>query len=365
VKAKILIPLFILLLASFAYAQEEKACIYYFHGIGCPHCSRVDPLIEKFEYRADVEIKSFEIYYDRSNIEVLNELFDAYNVPSNSRGIPIAFIGDTYLVGDTPIIENLEREIEKNKGEPCPGTEKDNKTGTAGPSSPTSQVHALSLFTIISAALVDSINPCAIAVLLILLGTLLAAGDRKKALKSGIAFTISIYIIYFLFGLGIFSALRISGLSYWFYKIVGFLAIIIGLANLKDYFWYGKVFVAEIPRSWRPTLKKLLKSVTSPLGAFVMGFAVCLFELPCTGGPYLFVLGLLAEKATQLVAIPILLLYNLFFVLPLMVITLMVYAGQTNIEKATEWKDKNIRLLHLIAGIVMLALGILVVSGIL
>jgi cytochrome c biogenesis protein CcdA len=162
----------------------------------------------------------------------------------------------------------------------------------------------------------------------------------------------------------LFSALQISGLSYWFYKIVGLVAIVIGLANIKDYFWYGAGgFVMEIPRAWRPTLKGLLNKVTSPLGGFLMGFVVCFFELPCTGGPYLFVLGLLAERTTQLAAIPILLLYNLVFILPLIAITLILYLGHSSVEKANEWKDRNIRRLHLIAGIVMLVLGLMVVLG--
>ena len=117
----------------------------------------------------------------------------------------------------------------------------------------------------------------------------------------------------------------------------------------------------EIPRKWRPTLKNLLSKATSPISAFLMGFLVCLFELPCTGGPYIFILGLLAEKTTRLAAIPVLLLYNLFFVLPLVIIILLIYAGLTNIEKATEWKERNIKLLHLIAGIIMLILGIIVI----
>jgi len=94
-----------------------------------------------------------------------------------------------------------------------------------------------------------------------------------------------------------------------------------------------------------------------------MGFVVCLFELPCTGGPYIFILGLLAERTTQMLAIPILLLYNIFFILPLIIITLLVYAGFTNVEKTTEWKERNIRRLHLIAGTIMLILGVIVVLG--
>ena len=62
-------------------------------------------------------------------------------------------------------------------------------------------------------------------------------------------------------------------------------------------------------------------------------------------------------------AIPILLLYNIFFVLPLIIITLLMYFGFASVEKATEWKEKNTRRLHLVAGLIMLILGIIVVLG--
>ncbi len=357
---------FIFLLSTLIpFVNAEEPCLYFFYGMGCAHCATVELFIDQLELKyPGIDIKYFEVYNDRENLLLLNDFFDAYEIPRDQRGIPAVFVSNKYFVGDQPILENLENEILYNPGGECPSLEKINGAGVTGATSPLEKLKALSLITIIGAAIVDSINPCAIAVLLILLGALLVSGDRKKAFKAGLSFTLSIYIIYFLFGLGLFSVIKISGLSYWFYKVIGILAIVIGLANIKDYFWYGAGgFVMEIPRRWRPSLKKLLQKVTTPLGAFLIGFVVCLFELPCTGGPYIFILGLLAEKTTQLLAIPVLLLYNLFFILPLIIITLLVYFGFTNIDKATKWKDRNIRRLHLVAGIIMLILGFIVVFG--
>ncbi|RJQ17051.1 hypothetical protein C4573_03265 [Candidatus Woesearchaeota archaeon] len=351
----------------FVFGQDSK-CVYFFYGDGCPHCAKVEPVIRNLESQSDypVNVRYFEVYNNRSNLVLLNQYFDAYDIPQNERGIPAVFIFNKYLIGDQPIIAQVDSLAKSEDAKTCPSLEQISSTETAGPKSSMEKLGALSILTVIGAALVDSINPCAIAVLLILLGALLASGDKKKALKAGLAFTISIYLIYFLFGLGLFSALQISGLSYWFYKLIGIIAIIIGLANIKDFIWYGGGgFVMEIPRAWRPTLKKMLGAVTSPFGAFMMGFVVCLFELPCTGGPYIFILGLLAERTTMIASIPILLLYNLVFVLPLVIITLAIYFGFANVEKTTEWKDKNIRVLHLIAGVIMLVLGVLVVFGLL
>jgi cytochrome c biogenesis protein CcdA len=223
---------------------------------------------------------------------------------------------------------------------------------------------SLNFSVITLAALVDSINPCAIAVLLILLETLLLTDQRKKALKIGLIFILGLYITYFIFGIGLFSALsleKIQQFAPYLHKIIGGLAILIGLFNIKDFFFYGKGFVMEIPRAWRPQLGAILRTVTSPIGALLVGAIVTLFELPCTGGPYIFALGYLSSITTCLKAIPIILYYNLIFVLPLLILTGLLVLGFANIESAHRWREKNVRLLHLIAGIIMLGLGIWVI----
>lgn len=348
----------LVLVAAKSANAQQTTCVNYFYGQGCPHCAQVEPLISELSDLNEVTLKKYEIYNNRENSLLLDSHFEKYSVPVPKRGIPIVFVGDKYLVGDKPILNNLKNVIDSNRGAACPSITADTKSDKQ------KDLRALSLITIIGAALVDSINPCAIAVLLILLGTLLAAGDKKKAFKAGLAFTLSIYIAYFLFGIGLFSALKISGLAYWFSKIIGVLAIIIGLANIKDYFWYGAGgFVMEIPRRWRPRLQRLLRGVTSPAGAFLMGFVVSLFELPCTGGPYIVILGLLAEKTTRIQAIPLLLLYNLFFIFPLLLINFLIFAGHITLKDTKAWKEKNIRNLHLIAGIIMVILGFILTAN--
>ncbi|MBN3037724.1 MAG: hypothetical protein JW834_04745 [Candidatus Diapherotrites archaeon] len=345
-----------LLLLSLASAQ----CAYFFYGNGCPHCARAESTIDMLEAKG-VEVHRFEVYDNSTNLALLRQYFNAYSVPMAMRGVPVAFTGDYYLVGDSPIINQLESQLR----EECPSLDaRMVSSGLAGEISELER-ETVSLWLLTGAALVDSINPCAMAVLLILLAALLAAGGRKRALTAGLAFTAALYIAYFLFGLGLFSAIKVSGLSYIFYQAVGILAILIGLANIKDFFWYGcGGFVMEIPRCWRPRLKAILEKATTPIGAFLAGFVVCLFELPCTGGPYLFILGLLAEKSTRDAAIPLLLYYNVVFVVPLLVINGLFYFGYKRIEEMQKWKDERIRHLHLVAGLVMLALGLWVILGV-
>jgi len=84
-------------------------------------------------------------------------------------------------------------------------------------------------------------------------------------------------------------------------------------------------------------MKTLIRGVTSVPGAFLIGFAVSLFLLPCTSGPYIVILGLLAHATEWGYAMALLVLYNFIFVLPMLIITGAIYFGFTTTEKAEEW----------------------------
>jgi len=219
-------------------------------------------------------------------------------------------------------------------------------------------------------ALADSINPCAIAVLTMVLMSILIQNPekRKKVLYAGIAFTASVYVGYLFYGLIIIQFFNTfaeilrqnSGLIY---NGLAILAMIMGALNIKDYFMYKPgSFATEMPIWMRPKVKRIINKMTSPQGAFIIGFLVTIFLLPCTIGPYIVASGLLAELGT-LGAIPWLLYYNLIFVLPMIGITILVFGGFAMVDEVSGWKDKNIKILHLIAGILLFLVGIGLLRG--
>ncbi|GAH13541.1 unnamed protein product, partial [marine sediment metagenome] len=108
---------------------------------------------------------------------------------------------------------------------------------------------------------------------------------------------------------------------------------------------------------WRPRLGQTIQKATQPLIAFGIGVLVSFFELPCTGGPYLFALGLLKGEVLTGSTVLSLLYYNLVFVLPLLIIVFAVHFSYVKIELTENWRKKNIKLLHLISGIILLGLG--------
>lgn len=203
------------------------------------------------------------------------------------------------------------------------------------------------------AALTDAINPCALAVLMILLEGLILL--KKGVLKVGLAFVFGIFFSYLLIGLGIISGLSFINNIELFHKIIAIIAITVGIFNVKDFFFYGQFFHMEIPVKWRPKMGTIIQKATQPILAILIGFLISAFELPCTGGPYLFALGLLKGK---LLILPYLIYYNLLFVLPLLIIIFAVHFSYLKIEKTEVWRKKNTKLLHLIAGIVMIGIGV-------
>jgi len=333
--------------------------IYFFYGQGCPHCALIEEFFEKEGLYKNYPIERKEIYFNRENALLFSNVMEQRGVSENERGVPTVVIGSKILVGDQVIITRFRKEADaflKTGGIEHPPTQTQDVIEHTRKSD-------LTLPVVLAASIVDAINPCAFAVLIILMTTILVNGNANKALKAGFAFSFSVFISYFLMGLGVYKALGMGILTPWFMVVIGWLAILLGFLNLKDYFWYGKGFLMEVPISWRPQLKRILSSVTNPIGAFGIGFLVSLFLLPCTSGPYIVILGMLATKEALPKALSYLIIYNLIFVLPMVLITLAVYKG-FDPNKAEKIRQKQLRLIHLIAGIILIGMGIVLLTGV-
>ena len=218
-------------------------------------------------------------------------------------------------------------------------------------------------------AFVDSINPCALAVLLLMLITIAAYNnkDKKNLLLSGLSFVLAVFLIYLVYGVFIIKFLQVvqklTIIRLYLYKSLGGLAVLLGLLNIRDFIKYRPGAVGtEMPLFLRPKVKRIISGIVSPKGAFLIGSFVTIFLLPCTVGPYVIAGGILSFfKFLQ--TLPWLVFYNFIFVLPMLLIVFLVYFGVEKIEEVSRWKDRNIRRIHLAAGIIMVFLGIVIMFG--
>jgi len=248
-----------------------------------------------------------------------------------------------------------------------------NESVTIGDSEPTCEtgveLQELTVAKILSLAAVDAVNPCALAVLTLMLISIITYNPEKKRniLLAGLAFALSVFVMYIFYGLVIIKFFQVvsalTNVRLLLYKILGAVAIILGVLNIKDFIKYTPGSLGtEMPMSLRPLAKKIISKVTSPRGAFVIGAFVTIFLLPCTIGPYIIAGGILSVLET-LKTLPWLLIYNAIFVLPMLAITLLVYFGVRSVQNIATWKDQYIRYLHLIAGAIILLLGIAMLMG--
>ncbi len=222
------------------------------------------------------------------------------------------------------------------------------------------------LSVILVSAAVDSINPCAIGVLILMISVVLGGkGSVGRLLYLGFLYIGAIYVTYLTAGLGLIYFLANIPLKVTEYLalVVGSFVILAGLLEVKDFFWYGKGFSLQIPSAMAKKIDSMSKNLTVPgvilLGAFIAGV-----ELPCTGAPYLAIITLLSLNF-NFQAFILLLIYNVIFVSPLVVILLLVALG-TKVSSIKKWKQANKAYMRFAIGYLLIGLGwllILIANG--
>mgnify|MGYP001587398776 CR=1 FL=1 len=209
------------------------------------------------------------------------------------------------------------------------------------------------------AALVDSINPCAFSILLLTIAFLFSAGKlRSGILKIGGLYIAGIFLIYILIGLGILQTLYIFNTPNFMAKIGATLLIALGSINLINEFFPAFPIKLKIPSGAHQRLGRLIEKGSAP-AAFLLGVLIGFSEFPCTGGPYLMVLGLLHDQTTFLKGLYYLIFYNLIFVLPLVII-LFIASDKNLLEKVQAWKKSETAKMRLWSGMAMILLGVII-----
>lgn len=226
----------------------------------------------------------------------------------------------------------------------------------------------LSNFTlpvIIVAGLIDGINPCAIGMMILLIGYLIVFAKKKdQVLKIGGVYIITIFLTYFSIGIIFYKFIgALVALPYYhdiskvIRYVLGVLIIAAGIINIKDFFWYGKGFSLQIPQSQRMKLTKFVEKASVP-ATLLLGIIVTLFELPCSLPLYVGSIGLLYENLGRGNVILYLLVYNLMFVVPLLIIYVLTLLGK-RIADLKEWQESRQKEMKLGMGIVLVLLGVL------
>jgi len=367
-------------------AETNPVRLYFFHTSTCPHCKSEVKFLDKIKKNyPNLEIQSF-LLDDKKNKKENQEIFrQVVNKFGLSGGVPVTLIGDEVLVGfdnELGVGRKISKRIQECSEKVCdsfldeelglvpiqgssetePSDDQEKKDPHEGHR--TVQVFGQLIclenpksicFLGAFLGLADGINPCMFSVLMFLLVYLLGIGSSKKALKAGIAFIITTFLFYFLFMYGLIKIISVLQIEREMRIAISIFAFLVGAVMIKDYFFYGKWFSFEISEKVKPTLEKLTKKGTIA-SAVILAALSSLVELPCTSGIPLAYVSILSTRDVWVFGY--LVLYNLFFIIPLVVIVLGTIFVWKKVEKVEIWREKTKKYMRLVAGIVLLLLSL-------
>ena len=211
---------------------------------------------------------------------------------------------------------------------------------------------------VLASGFVDGLNPCAFAVLLFFITFLFVARrPRAEVARIGLLYIYAVFLAYLLIGLGLMGAIMLSEDPHFLARVAGLLVAAIGVYVLVQPRVPALPDLFHMPKAtWDRTRAWMLRG-TSPAAA-ISGFLVGLCTFPCSGGIYVAVLGLLAAKTSYVEGLGYLYLYNIAFVLPL-VIVLAVVSNKAIARQVTKWERGRTSTIRTVGAVATIVVGVL------
>jgi len=335
--------------------------IYFFYSKDCDSCIRVFGILNKIKINFfKVELVTYELS-EKNNVSLLFYLFDSMGIEEFDYKIPVIFLDSYIFLGE----DEFAKEFKNRLDEVLSKNNFDDETGkfikkyyteTSGGKNLTEKNY-IRIPVVITSALADSINPCAIGVMIILISSIIVSKNRKYALMAGIIYIVVIFIIYFLIGVGFIYFIRSIQIPKLFFTILGSILILLGLFSAKDFFWYGKGINLGIPGPIKQIIEKNINNTTI-ISILIIGVLVSIFEATCSGAVYFGILSIISQSGMTFSSLLVLLLYNSIFILPLLVILLVFYFGIPAKKVQRLFIQKNRRIYRLVLGLILILLGV-------
>lgn len=212
---------------------------------------------------------------------------------------------------------------------------------------------------VLSTGLLDGLSPCVIAILIFFIAFLITL---KKAFKNifylGLVYIFIVFLVYLAVGVGLFSGIILFGQHHFFAILGSWFLIIWGILQIKQALFPKLPVLFKMPKNFSQKAKVLLEKATLP-AVILAAFLVGLCAVPCSAGIYTAITSLLASQTTYWTGFAYLVLYNLMVVVPLIVLLVLAVNPYT-LAKLSEWRQKNEKQEKLFMGILMIALGALI-----
>lgn len=133
-------------------------------------------------------------------------------------------------------------------------------------------------------------------------------------------------------------------------QAAGLVVLVLGLANL------GLLKIPFLYRERRPNMRRI---TPGPAGALPLGMAFALGWTPCIGPVLAGILAIAASSASPVYGASLLLTYALGLGLPF----LLLAAGLAKEGRPINWLRRHGRRIEVVGGVVLIAMGILMITG--
>ena len=331
----------------------------------CSHCAAEKEFLKTLEKKyPEIEIKEYEVIHNAENQKILEDFYEKYQVPTGERGwVPVTFTPTKYFIGFN---EQIGKDIESCIKE-CLVGEKPTSQKIKIPILGEVDISKMSLpvLTVILGTL-DGFNPCAMWVLVILVSLLLTLKSRKKIALVGGTFIFAEGLLYFLFMAAWLNAFLAMKYVFWVRLLIGVLGVGFGIWRIRDFITWkpGVCKVVDRSKSQGKILEKI-KNILKPsavpatiLGVVALAFGVNLVEFFCSAGfPVMYTQILTIQGLGTIQHYLYLAFYDFFYMLD----DFVVFGFAFFTLNRFGFSDKYNRYSTLIAGILILILGILLI----
>lgn len=333
--------------------ENPKLQIVYFYSSKCLACKENEEYIDKLEKINGVSVLKYNTETDDCS-ETQYAYATHFGVPEeDALKVPYIYFGsysaqlspethnattkqiESYLLGREEFT-NFEYDASKCKTSPFQNF-----------------MDKISIAGVLTAGLIDGVNPCAISMLMVFFSFVQYTGNRKQILAASSAFIIGIFLTNFLFGLGVKTfydmfagnSIVIVGL----YAISIILCTTIMIVNLVDIIKsrrHNGEQTNQLPTSVKYKISDILRrtacSKAMVPAALISGIVIGAIELACTGQIYLPTLTyMITSHNDVLKSVLLLLLYNIMFVLPLTVVAVIAFVCKKPEDVKTAIMKRN------------------------
>jgi len=369
----------ITLVVSCLFADiREQVRLDLFTAPGCAECEQIKrDVLPRLEEALGGEYELFEHDTTQAtNIPLLVAYQERCKIDTSNARSSIVVDHTIYLSGYEEIAEKLIGCVDAQLASRQKPNWKDPQPPDLGEGKAEGTVQKwLRTFTPVGvsiAGLLDGFNPCAISTLIFFLSVLtIAKASRRVRFLVGFSFILASYLVYMSIGVGFLYAIRslpnFNTVKMVMEAVIGLAMIPLAYLSFRDSFRFRKSQRAdEVTLQIPDKVKRKIHTFTRSkigwggpvIGGFVVGTVVTILESVCTGQSYLpTLMYVLEQNPSNLIAWFLLALYNLFFILPLIVIFVLFQRG-ADIPSLLEWSKKNLVVIRILFGLFFTAMAI-------